>query len=268
MEIDLKSYLNVAHEPANYVMPQSHSCYEMVLYLSGEGKTVIGEELYDFRPMDLAIITPQTVHDELSLTATEVCCCLFTYQGALPLDNGVYHLWKPSAQQAGIEIDRLMRWIQNEMYGKKLEYETCLNYIMGQILIIFFRTQSAVRSVSDGMSYVKTYVKENYSRHIDFHILANHIGYSYYRFRHIFKELEGISPSRYLLNVRIRRAKEFLTQTDYPIERVARLVGFGGASRFIETFKAETKETPSRYRDMLQARGVEEINFESKPLVN
>lgn len=262
VEVELKSYIHTQHDPMDYVTPQSHSCYEMVFYASGEGKTTIGEELYDFGPGDMAIIEPETVHDELSGTTCEVYCCLFTYQGVLPLENGLYSLRKLEHSDEVIDnILQLFMQIKKEMFSKCLEYESVLNFLMGQLVIAFYRTRSNVRSMADGIEYVKMYIKENYTRGLNFHILAHHVGYSYDRLRHIFKERVGISPSRYLLNVRIKRAKEMLTNTDHPIERVAKSTGFGSASRFVEVFRNETGQTPGKYRIAAQASGVSQINF-------
>lgn len=52
-----------------------------------------------------------------------------------------------------------------------------------------------------------------------------------------------------------------LTQTDHPIERVGKLTGFSDASRFIEIFKAETGNTPAKYRGIVKPNGVDKINF-------
>lgn len=262
IEVELKSYIHTQHEPMDYVAPQSHSCYEMVFYASGEGKTTIGEELYDFGPGDLAIIEPETVHDELSSSTCEVYCCLFTYQGSLPLENGLYSLRNlANAEEVLDNILRLFLQIQNEMFSKCLAYESVLNFLMGQLVIVFYRTRTNVRSMADGIEYVKMYIKENYTRGLDFHILASHVGYSYDRLRHIFKERVGISPSRYLLNVRIKRAKEMLANTEQSVERIAKATGFGGASRFVEVFRSETGQTPGKYRISAQANGVAKINF-------
>ena len=103
------------------------------------------------------------------------------------------------------------------------------------------------------------YIKENYTRRLNFQLLADHVGYSYDRLRHIFKEKVGVSPSRYLLNVRIQRAKELLASTDYTIEYIAKVTGFGGASRFVETFRMEIGQTPKKYRESNRGKDVNRI---------
>jgi len=260
VQVELKSYINCVNKASNYVSPQMHSCYEIVFYASGSGKTLIGEDLYDYSAGDIAIIEPGTVHDELCITESEIHFCLFTYEGILHLENGVHSLCRlENGEDIIAHITDLFHRIQNEMYYKQLSYEAVLDFLMGELLVAVCRTHSRVRPTSDGIEYIKMYIKENYTRRLDFHILANHVGYSYDRLRHIFKDKVGISPSRYLLNVRIRRAKELLVETDQSIEHIAKITGFGGASRFVEVFRQEIGQTPGRYRALNRDNDVMQI---------
>ena len=260
VQVSLKNYIHGVNPPQNYVPPQVHSCYELIFYASGNGKTLIGEDLYDFNAGDMAIIQPETVHDELCNTASEVYCCLFTYEGDLPLGNGLYPICRTEESQETVnDLVALFQRIEHELLQKQMAYEAVVDLLMGQLLVLVCRTHSRIRSASEGVDYVKTYIKENYARRLDFHILANQVGYSYDRLRHIFKERVGVSPSRYLLNVRIRRAKELLVSTNHSIEYVAKATGFGGASRFVEVFRLEIGQTPGGYRKANQGKDITRI---------
>ena len=226
-QVELKSYIQVVNPPLHYVPPQVHSCFEIVFYSSGSGKTLIGENLYDFNAGDIAIIEPETVHDELCSTSSEIYCCLFTFNGPLQLKSGLYSLRNlDNGQDAREPILQLFGQIQREMHQKQLAFEMMLNFLMGQLLVFICRIHSRIRSSSDGIEYIKMYIKENYTRRLNFQLLADHVGYSYDRLRHIFKEKVGVSPSRYLLNVRIQRAKELLSSTNMSIKEIAYRLNF------------------------------------------
>ncbi len=262
VDVVLKSYINVIHEAMDYVMPQVHSCYEVVLYRNGSGKSTIGEELYDFSDMSLAIITPNQIHDELTVTRSEVFCCLFDYEGEIPLVGGVYQINKKSQNKRyGEKIVSIMNEIRDEMAQKRIHHEDYINFLMGQLLIVFSRLQTNKKSQIDSIRYVKFYIKENYSSKINFNVLANHIGYSPDHFRHIFTERVGISPSKYLLNIRIKKAKELLLETDDTVNKIGKMTGFPIASRFIEVFRNETNYTPKKYRECMKKISINEINF-------
>lgn len=264
VQVELKSYIHVDTPPLNYVSPQVHSCYEIVFYNTGSGKTLIGGNLYDFNAGDIAIIEPETVHDELCSTGSEIYCCLFSFEGPLQLKNGLYSLRHLENYQEMLNpVLQLFGQIQSELYQKQFAFEVMLDSLMGQLLVhicrIYSRIYSRTRSSSDGIEYVKMYIKENYTRRLNFQILADHVGYSCDRLRHIFKEKVGVPPSRYLLNVRIQRAKELLVSTDNSIESIAKATGFGSASRFVETFRLEIGQTPKAYRELNRGNDVTRI---------
>src|SRR6266540_957802 len=63
----------------------------------------------------------------------------------------------------------------------------------------------------------------------------------------------GMSPMRWLVAQRIRRARELLETTDEPIERVSDLVGFGRPSSLREQFSREMGVSPLAYRRTFRA---------------
>ena len=65
MKCNLIEYNSCLHEKGHYVLPQSHSGIEIVYYLEGSGLTTINGDSYSFAPGDVAVIPPDTKHDEL-----------------------------------------------------------------------------------------------------------------------------------------------------------------------------------------------------------
>ncbi|MEF3310900.1 AraC family transcriptional regulator [Paenibacillus sp. GYB004] len=64
------------------------------------------------------------------------------------------------------------------------------------------------------------------------------------RFQTVFGQL----PSRYLFSVRMERAKMLLTQTDYTIDHIARLIGYDNGYYFSRVFTKYLKMNPSKFR--------------------
>lgn len=261
MEIKLESFLHWIHPPGDYVKPQSHRFYEIIYYEKGSGKTTIDGEVYSYKEDCIAVITPDTIHDEESFEPTTVLFCLFSTDQPLEklqITNGLNN----SANVR--DVLNLMYKIKEEMQSKRQNYEQYLNLLMGQVLILLQRIQCGDHngSASDGIEYVKIFLKENYSNFIDFDLLAEQIGYSYDRFRHLFKESTGLSPTQYLINIRIAKAKEYLENSSYSIRTISRFCGFNNASKFIEMFKAKTGFTPLKYRKLMHVTGTDVLNFE------
>ncbi len=68
-----------------------------------------------------------------------------------------------------------------------------------------------------------------------------------------FERATGLKPSAYVLQERMRRARDLLSDSRMPIEDVAGRVGYRDRSAFAKAFKAQTGETPAGYRMRTQA---------------
>jgi len=69
-----------------------------------------------------------------------------------------------------------------------------------------------------------------------------------FHFLRVFKQETGVTPYRFLVRARIRRAAARLTQTEQPITNIAYDVGFGDLSNFVNTFRRELGCSPSQFR--------------------
>lgn len=69
-------------------------------------------------------------------------------------------------------------------------------------------------------------------------------------FARIFKQTTGTSPLRFILQIRVERAKELLDFTDRSVAEIAEACGFGDQNYFARTFKKLTGLSPTRYRNV------------------
>jgi len=63
-----------------------------------------------------------------------------------------------------------------------------------------------------------------------------------------FKEQMSMSPSDYLLLLRMEKAKALLTETDLSVKDICVAVGYYDASGFIRRFRKHMDMTPAQYR--------------------
>ena len=63
-----------------------------------------------------------------------------------------------------------------------------------------------------------------------------------------FRAHTGLSPLKYLLRVRLDRARHLLEHDDATIEQIAARVGFGSSAGFRRHFRDATGRTPRDYR--------------------
>lgn len=83
--------------------------------------------------------------------------------------------------------------------------------------------------------------------------LAAHAAMSTRTFARRFKEETGLSPGRWLISQRLRRARHLLESSDLPVERVAHEVGFATATSLRRHLAAEAGVAPSAYRRTFRA---------------
>jgi transcriptional regulator GlxA family with amidase domain len=70
----------------------------------------------------------------------------------------------------------------------------------------------------------------------------------------LFRRSLGLTPAQYYLNLRLRRARELLLQTDMPIMSITVACGFRSPAHFSKSYRAIFGHSPSRQR-MGPARG-------------
>jgi AraC family transcriptional regulator len=78
--------------------------------------------------------------------------------------------------------------------------------------------------------------------------LADCAAYSQSHFSRLFRETFHIGPHRFVLNLRIERAKALLARRDHSILEVALLFGFQTQQHFARIFRQLVGVTPGEYR--------------------
>jgi AraC-like DNA-binding protein len=95
---------------------------------------------------------------------------------------------------------------------------------------------------------VKDYVEANLDKSVDLPTLAGTAGFSVFHFARAFKQSEGVTPHVYLLEQRLKRARELLTVTDLPLSEIARAAGFSDQGHLARHFRRQVGVSPSRFR--------------------
>jgi AraC-like DNA-binding protein len=95
------------------------------------------------------------------------------------------------------------------------------------------------------MNYLIQHLEENYNSNIKIDELANKLGYSKYYILHLFKEKVGISLHQYIIQLRIKEAKQKIRNNN--LLDIALKNGFFDQSHFIKHFKKYEGITPKKY---------------------
>ena len=64
-----------------------------------------------------------------------------------------------------------------------------------------------------------------------------------------FQNVLGISPIQYVLQLRVRKAKELLLETGLSLGEICAACGFQGQSYFTKVFRERTGTTTGKFRE-------------------
>lgn len=85
---------------------------------------------------------------------------------------------------------------------------------------------------------------------------AKMCGLTPYYFIHLFKEVTGESPVKYISELNMRKAEYLLEDTNMGVADIARLTGFESPSYFTKRFKERFGKTPSEFRESGNEKGM------------
>lgn len=95
------------------------------------------------------------------------------------------------------------------------------------------------------------YIGTNYGSKLSLDLLASHTHLSREYLCRYFKKQTGKNISDYILEVRIKKAKEMLRSTTHSITEIGIYCGFPSVSSFQKGFKKSECITPSEYRNFI-----------------
>ena len=95
-------------------------------------------------------------------------------------------------------------------------------------------------------------MQENFHTNLSSETVAEMLNFSYSKFRKVFKQFTGFAPNQYIMELKILKAKELLTQTKLPVKEIAYVVGFDNTDYFCTFFKNKTNYSPKEYRCFTQ----------------
>lgn len=100
---------------------------------------------------------------------------------------------------------------------------------------------------------VLNHIHQHLSDDLSAEALAALADISLAHFRRIFHEAMGMPPHRYILSVRLERARKLLTLSNLPISRIAQECGFSSQSHLTACFRSAHAVTPAHYRTSLES---------------
>ena len=247
MNCQVKSIVYYEHQANDFVVEHSHHCFECVYYLEGAGKISVDKEAFSYDGPTLTFVYPGMLHDEMTEHKSKLFIVLFDVDEKIDFKPfNVYKLDEEINQKYKLLFEKMIEEEKNQQPF----YQEMISLMFSTIFCEIIRNSSnkKVSANKEMVERTKTYIKENYGQNIDFEKIAFNVGYSFDRFRHIFKNETGVSIYQYLLNCRLYAAKQLLLQPNLTIKEVAKTCGFDSIVHFNNFFKAKMNISPYQFK--------------------
>ena len=112
----------------------------------------------------------------------------------------------------------------------------------------YLNMQTNPLKVPADVSKIVTYLNEHYTETLEVNEIAEQLHISHCRLIALFKKFESVTPKQYIINLRIRKARELLENSSLSIGDIAAKVGYPNALYFSRIFKKNTGISPTQYR--------------------
>ncbi len=123
-----------------------------------------------------------------------------------------------------------------------------LSSMLDRVLIEIGRAISNEQSEKSLYAKSIRYINEFYSSSIKITDLAKMENVSMTTYNLHFKEQIGMSPTKYILSLRMHSAMELLESSKLPIREISSMCGYDDFNFFTKVFKKFTGKSPSAYR--------------------
>ncbi|MEK4519022.1 AraC family transcriptional regulator [Paenibacillus sp. FSL H8-0122] len=243
-----------------------HDFYEIYYLLSGQRHYYIRNGRYALEAGDLVFINKNHLHRTTGGSHLPHERVLISFNDAylepvapgadwMNVFEGESFLLRPTAHEQGLITDLLQAMQEEQKEGLRWSTEYTRMLLL-QLLITLERIRRAKPALvspeqSEGQRRVYSiieYLDNHYSERLSLGGIAERFFISATYLCRIFKQTTGFTIIEYLNYVRIREAKVLLTQTKWPITRVAAETGFESIAHFGRVFKATTRRSPLQYR--------------------
>lgn len=221
----------------SFCKAHSHSCWEIVIPVFGEGILETTDEKIAFKTKSVYVIPPNITHTTYSQNSFSD---IYIRTDFLKLEkNKLTVLY---------DIEE-MPFLANIIYNSYLKkYQGSLKCTLDLIVqIIYEHLGDKQNTLAES---IRNYLIDNASNcNFTMESLSEKFGYNKDYIRRIFKAEFKLTPMEYLNDFRVSQAKEILqSMPNYKIEQIAELCGFADQFYFSRFFKKHTGMSPVKFK--------------------
>lgn len=239
-----------------HIGPRITPYYYLIMVLEGEGVFIQGGQTYTLRKNDLFCLFPQVTHEYYTMEHALLRKSFFAFDGKLALQLldriglGPYSPHLPN----GLTADALSLMEQFfSLVSNKEKPPSDLSRLA--IFHQLFDTLSESKiphgtpaSAGSWLQKAKDYLEIHYADGITIESVAEYVGIDRTHFSKAFNKAFGLSPMKFVQQLRMNEATLLMKQTDYKLAEIAQSVGYPDLFSFSKAFKKQLGVSPNTYR--------------------
>jgi len=254
--------------PAWDYLPHTHDFHELEIVLSGRAINSINDVSFPIGAGDVFVVEKGATHAIYQPDGLELFNVGFLNSAVRLIGTdllqlpGVHALFlmgrlaDPSMRRLQLPAASLEQ-IKNLLNELLEEYEqnlpgcnTALLCGFSKLIVLLSRNypQNGEQHTAWRIAVAAAKMERDFSESISVAELAESVQMSERHFRRQFETFYHVSPSAYLLRLRMEAARKLLLQENLSITQVALACGFSDCNYFSRIFRQQTGETPSDYR--------------------
>ena len=251
----------------------SHDFKEIVLVISGTAVHIVGDTSYPIRSGECFCIREGQDHGYRSTRDLKIVNILFREEDVLrfaPRLSAVggyqafFHLEPEIRGRDGFgsllrlsnaetaELQRILIRLQEEILSRRDGYDIVAVGLLTQVLVLLSRTFAAAKETDSqilvNVGNVISHIEHNYGRSMALEELCEAAGMSRRSLIRHCKRATGLTPIRYLKEVRLRQVCSLLETTALNVTEIADRSGFSDSNYLAREFRRYAGASPTEFR--------------------
>ncbi|MDG5789441.1 AraC family transcriptional regulator [Evansella sp. AB-P1] len=261
--IHINSCSEISHT-SSWIESKHHPDFDLWYLYKGKIEIHIQEKVYQASEGDLILFSPKIAYTATALSSE--CSFIFThFDFVLGNHFGILDNFQLSGiisnkmvkEESRLFLDTFDQYkLNTPMSGIRLK--GCFTILIAKIIELYgigkyqgeFKHQSSVPKQKMGLQNLQLvfdFIQNHLHQTISIGELAVIAGMSEKYFFYYFKQSLGITPSRYIYQLRMNRARELLYSNRYSIKQIAEKLGYPDPYSFSKAFKKYYKVPPSQF---------------------
>lgn len=251
------------NEQGNKSDIHTHDFLEISIVLEGQANYTIEEQEFQLNAGQIMLFNPGTRHGEEQRTGTyshqlHIGLTNISLDGLkrnhLPTKKAILNLGEYQWEF----LDKAWRLVK-EYSEEQPEFQLMVKALIIEMLVLILRSLEKAQDNTVTLALSKNakrkqylvnhaiyYLENHHTQEITLEQLADTLYVSPTYLSKVFKESTGMSPINYLIQVRLKHAKELLANEQLTIREISQAVGYQDAYHFSKLFKKYYGVSPSQ----------------------